>query len=283
LPITRRDTLIMMTAATALSLSGGRAAFAATGDHYDTAKLMAPAGGLADHVLGDADAPVTVIEYASPTCPHCAAFSSDVFPVLKAQYVDTGKIKFILRPFLRNILDAVVFMLAETAGPDNYFSVLDTYFSTQDQWMLSDKPKDAMLAIAMQLGFTSESFDKALTNQTLFDGMEAMREQAINDFALEGTPTFYINGKQLTGEQSFEQLAAEIEPLLPADMQGSASAPATPPASTTTSGGETFTPVAPDAGTTTTTAPAAPAPTTTTTTTAPMAPEPTPTVTTTAQ
>jgi predicted DsbA family dithiol-disulfide isomerase len=210
---------------------------------------------------------VTLIEYASPTCPHCAAFSNNVLPVLKSTYIDTGKVKFILRPFLRNILDAVVFMLAEAAGPENFHNVISTYFKTQNTWELSDKPKDAMLAVATQLGFTAESFDNALTNQALFDGMEAMREQALNDFKVEGTPTFYVNGKQLTGEQSFEQLAAEIEPLLPEGMRGATPVTPTPNATTTTNGGG-FTPVAPDnaaAATTTTTAPATPAATSTTT------------------
>lgn len=263
--ITRRQTLAFMSAAAVLSLSAP--ALAKDGDRYDIAKLMSPDGGVADHVFGSADAPVTVIEYASPTCPHCAAFDEQVFPQLKSTYIDTGKIKFIIRPFLRNILDAVVFMLAEAAGPDNFHNVISAYFRTQGTWAISDKPKDAMLAVATQLGFTPESFDKALTNQTLFDGMEKMREQALNDFDLEGTPTFYINGKQLTGEKTFEELAAEIEPLLPADMQGAA--PVTPPAggTTTTTGGQTFTPVAPDAGTTTTAVP----PQSTTTTVAPPA------------
>jgi protein-disulfide isomerase len=281
-PISRRATLLMMTAATALSLGGASLAFGADGERFDVAKLMSPAGNVPDHVLGDPNAPVTLIEYASPTCPHCAAFSNDVFPVLKSTYVDTGKVKFILRPFLRNILDAVVFMLAEAAGPDNFHNVISTYFKTQNDWELSDKPKDAMLAVATQLGFTPESFDKALTNQDLFNGMEAMRDQALNDFKVEGTPTFYINGKQLTGEQSFEQLAAEIEPLLPESMRGAA--PVTPsPNTTTTSGGETFTPVAPDsaaAATTTTTAPTTPTATTTTTTAAPATPAATTTTTT---
>ncbi len=287
MPISRRATLMMMSAATALSLSGAGLAFGADGERFDVAKLMAPAGNVPDHVLGDPNAPVTLIEYASPTCPHCAAFSNDVFPVLKSTYIDTGKVKFILRPFLRNILDAVVFMLAEAAGPDNYHNIISTYFKTQNTWELSDKPKDAMLQVATQLGFTPESFDKALTNQDLFNGMEAMRDQAVNDFKVEGTPTFYINGKQLTGEQSLEQLAAEIEPLLPESMRGTA--PVTPAPTVTTTGGETFTPVTPNsaaAGTTTTSAPAAttttttaPAATTTTTTAAPATPAATTTTT----
>jgi protein-disulfide isomerase len=210
---TRRETLILAAAASALSVTGIGAAQAADGEMFDQAKLLAP-NGLPDKVLGPADAKVTVIEYASPTCPHCAVFSNDTLPEFMKQYVDTGKVRYILRPFVRNVLDAVVFLLAEAAGEDQYHNVVSTYFKTQDTWATSDKPRDAILVIAKQLGFTDESFEAALTNQDLFKGMETLREQALDEFKLEGTPTFYINGKKLSGDKTIEQLAAEIDPLL---------------------------------------------------------------------
>jgi protein-disulfide isomerase len=215
---TRRDTLMLAAAASALSLCGVATASAAEGDMVDIAKLMAPAGDVADHVQGSETAPVTVIEYASPTCPHCAAFSNDVLPAFIEAYVNTGKVKFITRPFVRNVLDAAVFMLAEASGPTNYHNVLSTYFKTQNTWATSQTPRDAILEIAKQLGFTQETFDAALTNQALFTGMEAVREQALSEFGLSGTPTFYVNGKTLTGDKTLEQLAAEIDPLVPADF-----------------------------------------------------------------
>lgn len=233
---TRRDTLILAAAASAMSLCGIATASAAEGDMIDVAKLMAPAGGIVDHVQGSEDAPVTVIEYASPTCPHCATFSTDVLPEFITQYVDTGKVKLITRPFVRNVLDAAVFMLAEASGPTNYHNVLSTYFKTQNTWAASQTPRDAILEIAKQLGFTQETFDAALTNQALFTGMEAVREQALSEFGLAGTPTFYVNGKTLTGDKTLEQLAAEIDPLVPADFVAStpaAAAPAAVPAAET--------------------------------------------------
>lgn len=211
---TRRDTIILAAAASALSLSGIGAATAGEGAVVDQAKLLAPAGGIADRVLGDEAAKVTVIEYASPTCPHCAAFHNEVYPQFKADYIDSGKIKFILRPFVRNVLDAAVFMLAEAAGDTNYHNVITTYFKTMPEWSASPAPRDAIFEIAKQLGFTQETFDAALTNQDLFTGMEALRDQALNEFGLEGTPTFYINGKTLSGGKTLEQLAAEIDPLV---------------------------------------------------------------------
>lgn len=215
----RRNILVGSGAAFALaaagtSLSALLTAGAAQAQQFDQAKLMAPAGGVADHPEGPKDAKVTVIEYLSPTCPHCAAFHNTVYPQLKTEYIDTGKIQFIPRPFMRNVLDAVVFMLAEAAGEAKYHDVIATFFKTQDQWVTSPTPNDAIFGIAQQLGFTKETYDAALTNQALFSGLEAMQKQALDEFKLEGTPTFYINGKKLTGENSFEALKAEIDPLL---------------------------------------------------------------------
>lgn len=212
--LTRRSALSLTAAAATLSFAGMPQAFAADGDMHNVDDLMSPTG-IVDRPEGEVDAPVTMIEYASPTCPHCARFHNDVYPEFKELYVETGKVQFILRPFVRNVLDAVVFMLAEAAGEDAYHSVIETYFRTQSAWASSAAPRDAILEVALQLGFTEESFEAALTNQELFQGMEAAREQVIEQFDLTGTPTFYINGKQLSGEKSVEQLAAEIDPLLP--------------------------------------------------------------------
>ncbi|MEQ9637753.1 MAG: thioredoxin domain-containing protein [Devosia marina] len=228
---TRRDTLVLGAAASALSLCGVGVAKAAEGDMIDIAQLMAPTAGVADHVQGSESAPVTVIEYASPTCPHCASFSNEVLPALVEQYVDTGKIKLIVRPFVRNVLDAAIFMLAEAAGPTNFHNVLATYFRTQTDWATSETPRDVIFEIATQLGFTQATFDAALTDQELFTGMEALREQALNEFGLSGTPTFYVNGKTLTGNKTLDQFAAEINPLVPADFV-STSAGAAPSAET---------------------------------------------------
>ncbi len=226
----RRETIILAAAASAVSLSGISASQAAEGDMIDEAALMAPAGGLTDKFEGNADAPVTVIEYASPTCPHCASFHNTVYEPFKEAYVETGKVKFIVRPFARNALDAAIFLLAEAAGEENYHNVIATYFKTQNEWGMSDKPRDAIFTVAQQLGFTEESFSAALTNQEVFAGIEAQREQALDEFGLTGTPTFYVNGKTLSGGKTLEQLAAEIDPLVPADFVAPAAADAMAPA-----------------------------------------------------
>ncbi len=252
--LTRRDTLTLAAAATAAGLAGlPSIVLAKEGDVIDLLRLMAPAG-VPDKVLGNPDAKVTVIEYASPTCPHCASFSNDVLPALKEKYVETGQVKLIIRPFARNTLDAAIFMLAEHAAkavdgtattptdpsapssepsaepaapadPSNpsglsqaavetYENVLSTFFRTQQDWGTSQDPLTALKTVATQLGFSEAAFNEALTDQELFNGIDAMRNQALNEFGLEGTPTFYINGKQLTGGKSLEELSAEIDPLL---------------------------------------------------------------------
>lgn len=210
--LSRRDTLILAASASIATSLGLGAAQAQEGTTKDVTALANVA--IPDKVLGSAEATVTVIEYASPTCPHCATFHNDVYPAFKAEYVDSGKVKFILRPFIRNLQDAVVFLLAEAAGEAKYHQVVETYFKTQPTWSLAESPRGALLDVAKQLGFTEETFDAALANQELFEAMKVMQEQAANEFKLEGTPTFYINGKQLTGDKSLEELKAEIDPLL---------------------------------------------------------------------
>lgn len=170
--------------------------------------------GIQDRPVGAKDAKVIVIEYSSPTCPHCAAFANDVYPAFKKKYVDTGKVIYILRPFVRNVLDAVVFMLADAAAPKDYVNVVETYFKTMNTWATSAKPRDAIEQIALQLGFTKDSFEAALTNQTLFDGLDKLRTQALDKFGITGTPTFFINDKKFEGEHSLEQFSAAIDPLL---------------------------------------------------------------------
>lgn len=170
--------------------------------------------GLQDRPIGGKNAKVVVIEYTSPTCSHCAAFAMNTYPEFKEKYINTGKITFILRPFVRNVLDAVVFLLAEATDDANYTIVVETYFKSMMTWATSETPRDAIEKIALQLGFTHESFNAALTNQDLFDALDVVRQQALNEFDVKGTPTFFINGKPIVGAPSLEVLSAEIDPQL---------------------------------------------------------------------
>jgi protein-disulfide isomerase len=177
------------------------------------AELMQP-GPLGDEVLGDEKAPVTVIEYASMTCPHCAHFALTTFPQLKEKYIDTGKVKYILREFPFDPVAAGAFMLARCAGSkDKYYALVDLLFRTQATWAV-EKPLQPMLNVVKQAGFTESSFKACLSNQKVLDGIEAVRDRATKQFNVNSTPTFFINGQMTVGAISFEEMQKLIDPLL---------------------------------------------------------------------
>src|ERR1700716_3896522 len=121
-------------------------------------ELMQP-GPLGEQALGSAEAPVTFIEYASMTCSPCANFAVNVFPTVKSRYIDTGKVRYIMREFPLDPLAAAGFMLARCSG-DKYYDVIDALFQTQQKWAFVRDPLPQLLAIAKQLGFTQQSFDE---------------------------------------------------------------------------------------------------------------------------
>jgi protein-disulfide isomerase len=178
----------------------------------DPAELAKP-GPDGDVVLGSEKAPVTIVEYASMTCPHCAHFSTTTFPELEKRYIDTGKVRFIFREFPLDPLAAAGFMLARCAGKDKFMPIVEALFAKQRDWMLKE-PIPPLMAIAKQFGFTEQSFDQCLANQQVLDSIQAVRDRAAEKLGVNSTPTFFINGKKFTGDQSIEALAKEIEPYL---------------------------------------------------------------------
>ncbi|MBS9476811.1 DsbA family protein [Ancylobacter radicis] len=179
----------------------------------DMTQLMAP-GALPDNVLGKADAPVTIVEYASLTCGHCAHFHETTFPVLKEKYIDTGKVKFILREFPLDIVAKAAFMLARCAGDGKYYPMTDTLFETQKNWAFTNNPAQALLAIAKQSGMTEQQFNTCLNDQKLAGDIDATAQRGAKDFGIDSTPTFFINGKKVSGALSPEELDKELAPLL---------------------------------------------------------------------
>ena len=180
-----------------------------------TADLMKPQA-LPEMIMGDDKAPVTIIEYASMTCPHCAHFQETTFPELKKRYIDTGKVRFITREFPLDSLAAAAFMLARCAGETDktkYFALVDTLYRQQRTWAV-EKPLPPLLAIAKQAGFTEKTFDACLSNQKLLDGIEEVRQRAQSEFKVESTPTFFVNGTKLPGALSIEDMAKAIDPYL---------------------------------------------------------------------
>jgi len=171
------------------------------------------AGPLGEKMLGKADAPVTLIEYASMTCSHCANFDTKVFPTLKSKYIDAGKVRYLLREFPLDPLAAAGFMLARCAD-DKYYDVVDALFQTQQKWAFVRDPLPQLLAIAKQLGFTQQSFDECLANQKVLDGIDWVRQRAAEKFGVNSTPTFFINGNIHRGEMTLEETEKALEPYL---------------------------------------------------------------------
>jgi protein-disulfide isomerase len=179
------------------------------------ADLMKPQA-LPDMVMGNDKASVTVVEYASMTCPHCAHFQETTFPELKKRYIDTGKVRYIFREFPLDTLASAAFMLARCAGEKDqlkYFAMVDTLFRQQNAWVTA-KPVPPLLVIAKQAGFTEQTFDTCLANQKLLDGIQNVRQTAIDTFKVQSTPTFFINGDRYAGALTIEQMAQAIDPQL---------------------------------------------------------------------
>src|SRR5208337_4006298 len=174
---------------------------------------LADAGPDGDIMLGSDKAPVTVIEYASMTCPHCAHFSETTFPELQKRYIDTGKVRFIFREFPLDALAAAGFMLARCAGKDKFMPIVETLFAKQTDWVVQ-KPIEPLKAIAKQFGFTEESFNECLANQKVLEDIQAVRDRAAGKLGVNSTPTFFVNGQKLTGDQSIDALAKVIDPYL---------------------------------------------------------------------
>jgi protein-disulfide isomerase len=203
-----RRSFMVACAAGALALGPG-AAFA---QGVNTDDLYAP-GQLGDKVLGPADAKVTIVEYASMSCPHCAHFDQTTFDEFRLKYIDSGKVRYIFREFPLNAPAYAVAMLARCAPADRFFDIVHTYFRSQDTWLSNPDLKAAILQAAKPFGFTEQSFDACLSNQALFKGIEDVKNRG-GAFGVQATPTFFINGKKMEGALSLEELDKAIEPLL---------------------------------------------------------------------
>ena len=176
-------------------------------------ELLKP-GPLGDQAQGSKDAPVTLIEYASLTCSHCATFHVSTYPALKSRYIDTGKVRYILREFPLDPLAAGASVLARCAGDERYFDVVDALFKAQKSWAFVQNPIPPLFAIARQHGFNEQSFEQCLSNQKLLDGIEEVRRRAATSFGVTSTPTFFLNGKMLRGALTIDQLEREMQPYL---------------------------------------------------------------------
>ncbi len=185
-------------------------------DAPDLSKLAEPPahGEIAEGAEG---AKVTIIEYASTSCPHCAAFATEIYPVLKKDYIDTGKVRFIFREFPHNDAGLGGFMVARCAPPDKYRALVDVMFKTQATWM--PNPLEGLKAIAQQAGMTEQAFNDCIKNVDIAKKILDERKRA-EGFGVTGIPTIFIKGaseagfKRFEGDHTMEALKAAIDPLL---------------------------------------------------------------------
>jgi protein-disulfide isomerase len=206
--------LILIAVAFALTACGGGAAGPAP--PIDKATYVPPetqlmaAGPLGERALGKADAPVTVIEYVSLTCPHCANFQKNLFPRIKQEFIDTGKIRFIVREFPIGHTSGNAAVINRCAPEDKYFFLLNQFLTRQPEWVSLEVRPDAIYGVAKSSGMTRETFDKCLSNQTIIDGLTEVKQRG-RQFGVIGTPTFFINGRKAQGEVTYDEIKAMIE------------------------------------------------------------------------
>jgi protein-disulfide isomerase len=163
-----------------------------------------------DRILGKADAPVTIIEYASLTCPHCAHFDAEVLPNLKTKWIDTGKVRLILRDYPLDEPAMRAAMVARCAPADKFYPFIDTLFHDQQQWVMSKDYKAALARLALLGGMSKSQFDSCLADKSVEDKVLQSRLNATKDLAVEATPTFFINGIKFDGAPEQDAMDAAI-------------------------------------------------------------------------
>jgi protein-disulfide isomerase len=168
-----------------------------------------------DRVLGKPDAPITIVEYASLTCPHCAHFANDVLPKLKQKWIDAGKAKLILRDFPLDEPALRAAMLARCAPAERFYPLVDTLFETQDKWVMAKDWRGALEKTARLAAIGKKEFDSCLANKAMEDRVAQSRLTAATQLGVESTPTFFVNGSKFEGaptEQAFDQLLSGLAP-----------------------------------------------------------------------
>jgi protein-disulfide isomerase len=189
----------------ALALAGVHPAAAQApkpGGAATTESLLAPTGQ--DRVLGKPDAAITIVEYASLSCPHCAHFANAVLPKLKENWIDTGKAKLILRDFPLDEPALRAEMLARCVPPERFYPVVEMMFETQDKWVVAKEWRDALEKLVRLAGIGKKEFDGCLADKALEDQVTQSRLTASQQFGVNSTPTFFVNGKKFEGEPSLE-------------------------------------------------------------------------------
>lgn len=185
-------------------------------DHnVDMAEVLKP-GPLPEMAMGDPKAPLTIVEYMSMTCPHCAHFHEVTLPAIKEKYVDTGKVYFIIREFPFDPAATAAFMLARCAPPEQSLAFVSMFLKQQRSWAApaDGDVRGAMLQMSKLAGFTQESFEACLTNAKLAADVGAVQQRGAKDFGVASTPTFLMDGKAYSGDMSVDTMSALIDSLM---------------------------------------------------------------------
>ena len=221
-PLTRRQMLALSAGVSALAIAGAMGmplpALAqkrrAGPAEVSVDELMKP-GPLPELILGDAKAPITMVEYASMTCGHCARFHNTVLPQIKEKYIETGKVRLVMREFPLDNLAAIASMAARCAGDGKTIPLIGAMFAKQEDWaFVRPDPRPALFKIVQQAGFTQESYEKCITDQKLLDDIVAIRERGAETFGVDATPSFFINGKRFSAAPSFEEFEKAFNGIL---------------------------------------------------------------------
>ena len=209
--LSRREALgTLGSAVGAVALLRSGSAFA---QNVSVSELATP-GPLGDVWQGPESAKVTVIEYASLTCSHCAHFHKTTYPELKKRFIDGGQVRFTLREFPLDPLATAGFMLARADNGARYYPITDMLFETQESWAFVPKPLDALSQAMKQAGFSQEKFEATLRDQKLYDAVNAVKNRGAEKFKVDSTPTFFVNGQRIKGAASIDELEKVIKPIL---------------------------------------------------------------------
>ena len=200
--ITRRN-LLLTTSAVALTL--GMSISPAM------ALIVSTEEALKEVVEGDPNAKVEVIEYASLACPACKYFHENIYPTLKKDYIDTGKIRFIYRDFPTNSAALAAAMISRCAGPERHAGMIDMFFTTQQQWGRAQQPLEALTMVARMGGIGPSEVDKCVRNSELMQGIQSSAKHASEEMGVSGTPTLFVAGKMSADGLKLEVLLKEID------------------------------------------------------------------------
>ncbi len=172
------------------------------------------AEAVSEMVMGRDDAPVTMVEYSSLGCPHCAAFHRDVLPKIKETYIGPGKVRLVFRDFPLGGLALAAAMVARCGGRAKYFGFIEVLYRSQAQWSRSDNPRRELARVARFGGISQTDFEACLVNEPLMTNIRERAADAQQKFGIDSTPTFIIEGEKVVGAQPFEDFRDVIEKAL---------------------------------------------------------------------